>query len=121
MTAAEFQAQHTAPKRHKFGAQRTEAFGMTFDSKKEAKRYGELRALQIAGVISDLTCQVHMPLYGQNGMLRTDHGRQIKYVADFVYREDGVEVIEDTKGVRTPEYRLKKAILKSMGKEIRET
>ncbi|WP_339352176.1 DUF1064 domain-containing protein [Acinetobacter beijerinckii] len=43
-----------ATKRNKFNAQKVELDGMTFDSKKEHKRYIELKAMQQRGEIRDL-------------------------------------------------------------------
>jgi hypothetical protein len=48
--------------------------------------------------------------------------RPVKYVADFVYTtEDGLQVVEDTKGVRTKEYIIKrKLMLWQYGIQIKE-
>lgn len=44
----------------------------------------------------------------------------IRYVADFVYVEKGVEVIEDVKGVLTTEFKLKRHLMKALlGLEVR--
>ena len=50
-------------------------------------------------------------------------GAQIgKYVADFVYIENDEEVIEDSKGYRTPLYRWKKKHVEAQYKrKIKET
>ncbi len=82
-----------------------------FDSKKEAKRYEELRLMERAGVITDLECQPEwtlLPAFTDN------HGgkhRAIKYRADFSYIEKDIEIVEDVKGVRTELYKLKKKLL----------
>jgi hypothetical protein len=48
--------------------------------------------------------------------------RACGYVADFVYMENGQQVVEDTKGMRTQEYRLKrKLMLWVHGIRIKET
>lgn len=78
--------------------------GVRFASKKEAKRYGELLLLQRAGKITDLMLQVRRELY-VNCMHVCD------YVSDFEYEELGRHVVEDVKGVRTPEYKIKKALM----------
>ena len=94
-------------RRHKYGAKRAEVDGHKFDSKAEARRYGELKMLEKAGKIVGL--KVH-PKFG----LRVDMGRRGKteigfYEADFHYLSEGGEaVVEDVKGVRTPIYRWKK-------------
>jgi hypothetical protein len=52
---------------------------------------------------------------------KSEHGRALKYLADFVYFQDGKQVVEDVKGVRTPVYRLKKRLVaEKYGIEIRE-
>lgn len=101
--------------------------GMTFDSKKEAKRYQELSLLQKAGEISGLQTQVRYVLIpsqrevseevytrGENkgknkpGKLLE---RECTYVADFVYYKDGKVIVEDTKGFRTKEYIIKRKLM----------
>ena len=42
-------------------------------------------------------------------------------MADFTYWEVDAFIIEDVKGFRTEVFKLKKAILESMGYKIRET
>jgi hypothetical protein len=99
-------------RKHKFGAKRTVVDGISFASKLEANRYSQLRLLERAGVIRELRLQVPYKL-----VLPT------KYVADFVYVDntDGVEIVEDAKGFRTPEYRRKKKAMREQhGVEIRE-
>ena len=92
---------------NKYGAVRTEVNGVTFASKKEARRYWELCVLQKAGDIFDLVLQPVFPLFVLN------HGGAKligKYIADFSYRRYDTRalVVEDVKGVRTPLYRWKK-------------
>lgn len=90
--------------------------GIRFDSKKEANRYKDLKLLEKAGKIKNLQVHVAFPL--------TAYGEYIcGYVADFVYQEEnGQEVVEDTKGVRTKEYRIKaKLFYACYGKKILET
>lgn len=80
-----------------------------FDSKRELERYHELQLLERSGVISDLQRQVKFVLID-----KSQYGRAIKYVADFVYQERGVQVVEDVKSYITqknPVYRLKKRML----------
>lgn len=90
----------------KYNNVRTTIDGITFDSKKEAARYSELRLLEIGNAISDLECQPKIPLM-VNGQ-KLGH-----YIGDFKYREGGEWVIEDvkSKATMTPVYRLKKKIL----------
>lgn len=88
--------------------------GKRFASKLEARRYGELLWLQSRGEVSELRCQVRYRLV-VNGMLIGT------YVADFVYREGGAEIVEDTKGVLTTVYELKRKLMLAVhGITIRE-
>lgn len=87
--------------------------GIKFDSKKEANRYQELKLMQRAGIIRDLQRQVKYVLIpSQKG----DDGRVIErpctYIADFVYiDENGKTVVEDTKGYRTNDYKIKRKLM----------
>lgn len=106
----------------KFGAKKVVRDGRTFDSKKEAGRYAELKLLQRAGKISDLRLQVPfllIPSQYENGKCIE---RECKYIADFTYRENGKFVVEDAKGMKTDVYRIKKKLmLQKYGIKIRET
>lgn len=105
----------------KYHARKTTVDGITFDSKREADRYLVLKGMEEDGIIEDLRRQVRyelIPAFDVDGR----HYRPIYYVADFVYREDGREVVEDVKGMRTDVYRLKsKLFARRYGKVIRET
>lgn len=90
--------------------------GITFDSAKEARRYGELKLLQRAGQISGLAIQPTYRIVVNNCLVCT-------YKADFTYldAEKGL-VVEDVKGMKTPVYRLKKKLMLAVhGVEILET
>lgn len=101
--------------RNKYGAIKTEADGIVWASKKEAARYRELALRLKAGEISDLRWQVKYPLRVNGKLICT-------YVADWLYVENGVEVVEDSKGVRTPQYRIKAKLMKALYDiEIKET
>lgn len=96
--------------------------GETFDSKKEAARWQELLLLQRAGKISHLNRQVTYELIPSQYIDGKCVERAVKYVADFVYKENGNLVVEDTKGMKTPEYVVKrKLLLYTYGIRIRET
>lgn len=94
---------------------------ITFDSRKEADRYLVLKSMEEEGSIEDLRRQVRyelIPAFDVDGR----HYRPVFYVADFVYLEDGKEVVEDVKGMRTDVYRLKsKLFARRYGMSIRET
>lgn len=105
----------------KYHAKKTVVDGITFDSRKEADRYLVLKGMEKDGSIEDLRRQVRyelVPAFNVDGK----HYRPVYYVADFVYVEDGKEVVEDVKGVRTDVYRLKsKLFARRYGVSIRET
>ena len=95
--------------------------GITFDSKKEADRYVVLTLLQKAGKISDLEVQVPFELIPSQKVDGLTVERPCVYKADFVYRENGKMVVEDTKGVKTKDYIIKrKLMLHVFGIQIRE-
>lgn len=125
MSAVEYQAMRRgrarAP-RPKYGNRKTVVDGIAFDSKAEARRWQELRYMEVAGRIRDLRRQVPIPLEGRDGPIRSPKGRQLVYRADFVYveAETGATVVEDAKGYETKDYKLKRAILAAQGVEIRE-
>ena len=91
-------------RRSKYNATRTEVDGIMFHSKKEAKRYVELKLLQKEKQIQDLRLQVVFDLT-----------MPVRYIADFVYwdRLTGKQVVEDVKGFRTAEYNRKKRLMKA--------
>lgn len=95
--------------------------GITFDSCKEAYRYLVLKGMEEDGIIEDLRRQVRyelVPAFDVDGR----HYRPVYYVADFVYVEDGKEVVEDVKGMITDVYKLKsKLFARRYGKAIKET
>nr|DAZ39099.1 MAG TPA: Endonuclease [Caudoviricetes sp.] len=109
--------------RSKFNAKKTTVDGLVFDSRREAKRYVELREMERSGEISNLQRQVRyelIPAFDAGGK----HYRPTSYVADFVYTDakSGEEVVEDCKGYRTDVYRLKsKMFAHKFGVSILET
>lgn len=85
---------------NKYHAQSVVVNGIRFDSKKEARRYQDLRLLQQAGEVTWFLRQVPFDLPGG-----------VVYRLDFlVCWRDGHYTYEDVKGgkVRTKEYRIKK-------------
>ena len=101
----------------KYNAIKTTVDGITFDSRKEASRYTELKLLSQAGEIRELRRQVPFELIPKRGNLRA-----IRYVADFVYADNhGNDIVEDVKGMKTQVYKLKKRMmLEKYGIEIQE-
>lgn len=101
--------------------------GITFDSKKEANRWLELKLLERAGEISHLQRQVKYELipaqkeYDWESRKNKVVERACTYIADFVYEEKGETIVEDTKGFKTSDYIIKrKLMLYVHGMRIRE-
>lgn len=69
-----------------------------FDSKKEARRYDELKWMELAGEISDLKTQVKFELVPSQRINNKVVERAVNYIADFTYMKDGELVVEDVKG-----------------------
>lgn len=98
--------------RNKYGAKATTVDGIEFDSKAEAQRYLQLKAMEKAGEITCLAIQVPFLLIpAQDKAGRKE--REVVYVADFTYWKDGVYVVEDTKSAptKTREYVIKRKLL----------
>lgn len=91
--------------------------GIQFDSKKEAKRYQELKLMEDAGMISRLERQVEFVLIPEQREFNAREiytkgpkkgsfkpgkllERKLVYIADFVYMKDGKVIVEDVKGYR---------------------
>jgi hypothetical protein len=102
-------------KPNKYRARKTEVDGIIFDSGREAARYQELRLLEKAGEISNLELQVKFSLDIEGVHI-------CSYEADFCYNEKGQVIVEDSKGVRTPSYRIKAKLMWALYRiRIRET
>lgn len=100
--------------RTKMGNTKLAVNGEMFDSKREYRRWCELKILERAGKISDLQRQVvyeliprqteAYPRYGKNGQRLKDGERvlelPVRYIADFQYVQDGKTIVEDAKGYR---------------------
>jgi hypothetical protein len=101
--------------RSKYGATRIKADdgGPDYRSRREATRHHELQLLVRAGQITGL--QREVPFVLADGVRITGEQRKrppIRYVADFVYRDQaGAQVVEDAKGMPTDVYRLKKHLM----------
>jgi len=99
-------------KSSKFGAKKTIVDGITFDSKWESERYGQLRAMERGGIVTDLKLQVKYDIVINDIKI-------CRYIADFVYKEESPdgkikEIVEDAKGFETPEFKLKKKLMKAV-------
>ncbi len=84
-----------------------------YASKKEHDRATQLRLMQRAGLISGLREQVPFQLIPSHRFEDGSLERACRYIADFVYtdNETGHTIVEDTKGVRTKEYVIKRKLM----------
>lgn len=98
----------------KYGNRKVETEDGTFDSVKEYSRWQELKMMERAGEIYELQRQVPFVVIPAQ---RDDRGklveREVRYIADFTYREKCGNrlVVEDTKGMRTKEYIIKRKLM----------
>lgn len=112
----------TYNKRNKLGNEKVSVGGAEFDSRAEARRYGQLLLLERAGEISELERQKVYELIpgyyetvptgeiyrrgakkGEPKVKRVCVELPVNYVADFVYKDkSGNTVVEDVKGYRDP-------------------
>ena len=92
------------PIKHKFNAKPQTIDNQRFASKKEAKRYLELKELKRTGEVLFFFTQARLPIVKTNA----------KYVCDFVvFWKDQTITIEDVKGIKTEVYKLKKKLIES--------
>ena len=98
----------------KYGNRKVETPDGTFDSVKEHRRWCELKLMEKAGEIVELQRQVPFVVIPKQ---KDERGkvveREVKYIADFTYRtrKDYKLVVEDTKGMKTKEYILKRKLM----------
>jgi len=112
--------------KNKYSARKITRDGMVFDSLKEYRRWLELSLLERAGTIANLQRQVPFKLipaqyevierYSKKTGKRLKDGQkcvelEVKYIADFVYEKDGKTVVEDTKGMKTKDYIIKRKLM----------
>ena len=111
----------------KWGNKKTVIDGFVFDSRKEARRYSELKILEKAGKIKNLRLQVPFELVpsqyedcedvytkGKNKGEKKKGKcleKAVVYIADFVYELNGEMVVEDTKGFKTKDYIIKRKLM----------
>lgn len=104
----------------KYKNQKCRFRGITFDSKREAKRFRELQIMEKAGIISDLRRQVKyklIPVQKLSTPIRQKSGhmkraeREVTYIADFVYIKEGQTIVEDCKGYETDVFKIKRKLM----------
>lgn len=114
---------------NKYRARQTKCFqGHVHDSKHEAMRCNELSTLERAGEIRELQQQVKYTLIPtqreassevyKSGANKGQHKpgkvleKECNYYADFdYYTRSGEHVVEDTKGVKTKDYIIKRKLM----------
>ena len=124
---------------NKYYNQRVAVDGIVFDSKKEAKRYQELKLMERAGYIGNLKTQVKYELIPAQYIDGKCVERPVTYTADFEYdvlkplpqrtvmaeadaKTIDKHIVEDVKGYRTDVYKIKKKLmLQKYGIQITET
>jgi len=87
--------------------------GIVFDSKAELQRFAELKILEKQGVIYNLSLQpkfmLQQAFFDNTGKKR----RALYYIADFMYTDkQGLCIVEDVKGYRTTDYKLKEKLFR---------
>ena len=103
--------------RPKYGNKKVTVQGIKFDSKWESERYLYIKSLELAGRVRNLELQVRFSLEVNGQKICT-------YIADFRYEKENANgdwetIVEDAKGVETPEFKLKKKLMKAcLGIEI---
>jgi|TARA_R110002012_G_scaffold8596_3_gene39615 hypothetical protein len=103
--------------RPKYGNKKVTVQGIKFDSKWESERYLYIKSLERAGRVRNLELQVRFALEVNGQKICT-------YIADFRYEKENANgdwetIVEDAKGVETPEFKLKKKLMKAcLGIEI---
>lgn len=112
-------------KNNKYSNKKVTIDGENFDSKKEARRWCDLKLLETAGEIKNLQRQVKFLLIPSQYKEEIDAKgkpkqkcieRECVYVADFQYIDahTGELIVEDTKGVRTKDYIIKRKLMLSV-------
>lgn len=114
-----------AAKHNKFNAQKVELDGMTFDSKKEYRRYIELKAMQQRGEITRLEHHTKFELAPKTKLEGENRAKPaVRYFADFTYYIADKYIVEDVKSAATKKlssYRTKKHLMKTVhGIDIKE-
>ncbi|MBN2787411.1 MAG: DUF1064 domain-containing protein [Paludibacteraceae bacterium] len=87
-----------------------------YDSAKESKRASQLKWMESIGIIKDLKEQVKFELIPNQVRDGKVVERSCNYIADFTYLLDGKLIVEDSKGMRTPDYRIKRKLMLSVHK-----
>ena len=101
----------TRKRRSKHGNVKTTIGSEKYDSKREASRHQSLLLEQRAGSIAGLRRQVRYMLIPSQRRADGKAERPVTYIADFVYERDGATIVEDSKGMRTRDYIMKRKMM----------
>lgn len=99
--------------KQKYSNQRMEIDGVTFDSKAEARYWRVLQARLKAREITNLRRQVVYEL-APSVVIGGRKRPPLRYIADFVWEENGRDVVADVKGAMPDAYRIKRHLMKSI-------
>lgn len=113
-------------RKNKFLNVKTVVDNIKFDSKREARRFGELKMLERAGEISDLELQPKywLEIDGKPILLKSEgfpNGRRASVKWDFRYRDKrGRIMLEDVKSSasRTEAYVLRKGVFECLHPDL---
>ena len=102
-----------APKRSKYGNRPQQIGAEKYRSRREAKRHQQLLGLQAAGLLANLRREVPFELVPKQRKADGKAERSVVYIADFVYTQRGVTVVEDLKSPasKTPAYVIKRKLM----------
>ena len=104
--------------KNKYKNKKTKIDGITFDSKREAEYYSELKILKRAGEIKDFELQPKFelqPTFRKNGATH----RSITYTADFKIIENNGDIrIIDVKGMETQSFKIKRKLFEYKYKDL---
>ena len=99
----------TGKRKNKYNNKRQMYKGLRFDSKMELTRWLQLEQLLAVGAIRDLRHHTRFPLTVNNIKIAT-----YECDAEYWMEADGMHIVEDTKGVATPAFKIKKNLMKAI-------
>ena len=100
---------------HKYGAKKTKCWqGHSHPSKKEASRCDVLHDDQKQGKIENLEIQPIFTFIVNGSPVKMKNGQSLRYTADFQYDENGKQVVEDSKGFITADFRIRAALFRHL-------
>ena len=99
--------------KNKYHSRKITKDGETFDSAKEYRRWCNLKMLERAEQIKIVGRQVKFVLIPSQRDKETKKviERECSYIADFVYWDGDKYIVEDTKGVKTKDYIIKRKLM----------